>query len=194
MIKDRFGGLFSDLNARDVKTLRDFDFFVHNTEEVYNLSERNQPQPTPLTERAMIPNLRTFGDIYYKPAKEHYEDTGEEVTEEALVNIVLSGSYEDIYNHYKDVYEELARQCSEPEFTSPRYKPGVSFRQENWMERWLGEKGDPSIPDTDADWDLQYRDVSIQMKKQCRVWLNRLAPIIKKLKKLVSRSQNQALD
>ena len=193
MIRDRHGGLFSDLNAREVKTLRDFDFFVHNTEEVYDLAKYNQPQPTPLSERSMIPNLETFGDVYYRPAKEHYEDTGEEVSEEVFVNLILSGSYEDIYNHYKDVYEELARQCSEPEFTNPESK-SITWRRENWTTRWLGDKRYGDIPDTNIDWDLQTRDLSIQMKKQCRVWLNRLAPIIKKLKSLAYKYQTEALD
>ena len=37
------------------------------------------------------------------------------------------------------------------------------------------------------------QELDIEVKKQCRIWLSRIGPIIRKLKKLVDRSQNEEL-
>jgi hypothetical protein len=38
------------------------------------------------------------------------------------------------------------------------------------------------------------QEIEIGVKHQCRIWLTKVAPVLKKLKKLVDRSRNESLD
>lgn len=38
------------------------------------------------------------------------------------------------------------------------------------------------------------QEIEIEVKHQCRIWLSKVAPVLKKLKKVVDRSRNESLD
>jgi len=78
----------------------------------------------------------------------------------------VGDSLEDIYHRFSGYYRELDRQCK-------AYDTDWSYS--------IGARPDQ-------------QDVTISIKQQCRIWLARVGPVLKKLRKLVDRSQNEALD
>jgi len=115
MIKDRFGGLFSPLNKRDIQTLTDFEVFLQSAQAIeqewvmgtyeYQLGDPKTP------EDAFLFEVETPGEFVQYPLSE-------------------------IYNYFQGLEEELRRQCN---FQNKPIKTQF-FDRQGWTDRLIDTK------------------------------------------------------
>ena len=127
----RFGGIYSSLNKRDIQTLTDFELFLSIAQD----NELNDLE----------------GTFEYKPGDALLPDA--ENFDVRVPGEFVSESLEGIYYYFDWLYRELVHQCKQPS----------------------------------GGHHLGNQELDIEIKHQCRIWLGRIAPILRKLANLIRK-------
>jgi len=122
MIKDRFGGLFSSLNKRDIQTLTEFERFLNIAIE-QNILVENEPH---------LPYTWEPGDPIIS---DRYE------SDPGVPGEFTSRSTENIYEYFKNLYEDLYRVCQVDEEEDYLYShlPGETIEMKRQCRWWLAK-------------------------------------------------------